>query len=105
MVRDITVEFLAFDGCPLAPRALAHLELAIEQLRDRLQVAIRQVDLMAPATPESMKRWGSPTILLNQRDISGVEPGDANCCRIYPGPGGVLSVEEIVAALTGNAEL
>ena len=103
-MRDMSVEFLAFDGCPLAPRALAHLELAIEQLQDSLKVAISQVDLMDPATPDSMKRWGSPTILLNQRDISGVEPGDANNCRIYPGTGGVLSVQEIVAALTGDIE-
>jgi hypothetical protein len=50
-VRDITVEFLAFDGCPLAPRALAHLELAIKQLRGSLKVAISQVDLMAQNLP------------------------------------------------------
>ena len=99
-MRDITVEFLAFDGCPLAPKALQHLERAIERLRGRFEIAIRHVDLMDSATPESLKRWGSPTILLNGRDISGAEPGDANSCRIYPSPDGVLSEQEIIAALT-----
>ena len=99
-MHDITVEFLAFDGCPLAPNALRHLERAVDQLRGRMIIAIRHVDLMDPATPELMKRWGSPTILLNGRDISGTEPGDANSCRISSSPGGVPSEKEIVTALT-----
>ena len=97
--NDIVVEFLAFDGCPLAPRALQHLEQGIEVLQGRLNVTIKQVDLMNPLTPETMKRWGSPTILFNGKDISGAPPGDANNCRIYSGPGGVLDVSEIITAL------
>jgi len=99
-MHNISVQFLTFDGCPLAPKALRHLEQAINQLQGRLKVAVRQIDLMNPATPEALKRWGSPTILLNGHDISGATPGDANSCRIYSGPDGVLSEQEIVAALT-----
>ena len=97
---DITVEFLTFDGCPLAPKALRQLEQAVVQLQGKMSVAIRHVDLMNPATSDSFKRWGSPTILINGLDISGAEPGDANNCRIYTGPGGVLSEQDIVTVLT-----
>ncbi len=99
MADDIVVEFLAFDGCPLAPESFNQLEQAVEQLKGFLKVKINQIDLMCPSTSESLKRWGSPTILLNGLDISGAEQGDANCCRIYPGAGGVLSKQQIVAAL------
>ncbi len=98
-MNKLTVEFLAFEGCPLAPKALHQLEQAVERIKKQLTVSIRQVDLMHPDTTESVQRWGSPTILLNGRDISGAEPGDANCCRIYPGPDGVLSEQEILDAL------
>ena len=95
----MTVEFLAFEACPLAPRALSHLERAIDQLSSRVNIEINHVDLMHPETSDAMKRWGSPTILLQGRDISGAQPGDANSCRIYSGPDGVLSMHDIVKAL------
>ena len=99
-MNSITIDFLSFEGCPLAPKVLEHLQHAIKRLSSELQVSINEVDLMDPATPESLRRWGSPTILLNDQDISGAEPGNANNCRIYAGPGGVLSEQEIIEALT-----
>ena len=94
-----TVKFLSFEGCPLAPEALRVLEAAVNQLRGRLHIAIEHIDLMDPGTPIKFKRWGSPTILLDEQDITGAPPGDANNCRIYPGPGGVPAAQEIVQAL------
>ena len=99
-VLERTVQFLSFEGCPLAPEALSVLESAVRQLSDRLRVEIEHIDLMAPDTADELKRWGSPTILLNEQDITGAQPGDANSCRIYPGPGGVPATHEIVAALS-----
>jgi hypothetical protein len=103
--NDITVEFLFFEGCPLAPKALLHLEQAIAQLKGQMKIAINHVDLMHPSTPDSLKRWGSPTILLNGHDISGAKPGEANNCRIYSSPGGVLSAQEIAEALIRESSL
>ena len=94
------VQFLSFDGCPLAPEMLEVLKSALNQLRDTLQIEIEHIDLMNPDTAGELKRWGSPTILLNEQDITGAQPGDANCCRIYQGPGGVPATQEIVAALS-----
>ena len=102
-MNKITIEFLSFKGCPLAPLALIQLVQAIDQLHDRTTILLKQVDLLHPTTLDSMKRWGSPTILLNGREVSGDEPGDANNCRIYSGPGGVLSKQDIVAALNKEA--
>ena len=94
------IKFLSFDGCPLAPEVLKVLESAVSQLRDTLQIDIEHIDLMAPDTTDELKRWGSPTILLNEQDITGAQPGDANSCRIHPGPGGVPPTAEIVEALS-----
>lgn len=95
-----TVKFLFFDGCPLAPEALRELESAIYQLRGRLQIEIEHIDLMDSETNDELRRWGSPTILLNEQDITGAQPGDANSCRIYPGPNGVPATHEIAEALS-----
>jgi hypothetical protein len=99
-MREVKLQFLAFEGCPLAPKALRQLERAAQQLARSVNLSIERVDLLAPATPDSLVRWGSPTILLNGRDISGAAPGDANSCRIYTSAGGVLSAEEIIEAIS-----
>jgi hypothetical protein len=93
------VQFLSFEGCPRAPAALSALEAAIRSLPAELKFRLRRVDLMDPATPEDLKRWGSPTILLGGLDIAGGRPADAGNCRIYSGPGGVPDAREIAEAL------
>ena len=93
------VEFLSFEGCPFAPKALAALTKAINSLSAKLDYNVRHVDLLDPATPELLRRWGSPTILLDGQDITGAKPGAANCCRVYNAPGGVPSAQEIAEAL------
>lgn len=96
-MTDRIIKFLSFEGCPLAPRALAALKDAIKSQSRGYQ--IRHIDLLGAATPRSLRRWGSPTILLNGQDITGASSGDANSCRIYNGPGGVPTVQEIAEAL------
>ena len=96
------VQFLWFDGCPRAPSARISLNQALEQLKDRGLYELQEVDLMAADTTPEMKAWGSPTILINGLDITGAEPGAATNCRIYPGRGGLPTLQDIVAALTGE---
>lgn len=56
-----------------------------------------------PRAPEHVRGLGSPTILIDSRDISGVPRREAeNCCRIYTLDGetrGVPPLEMVVAAL------
>lgn len=75
------------------------LEKSVSQLAHKLTINIRKVDLMHTDTPEELKRWGSPTILVNGRDITGAAENDANCCRIYSGPGGLPEQQDVVSAL------
>lgn len=99
MTTDLTVSFLYFDGCPLAPKARDNILAAIEQVEPGIQAHFEEVDLMAPDTPDDIMRWGSPTILINGEDIIGAERGSACSCRLYASDGGVPTTREIVAAI------
>lgn len=98
-MRDMAVAFLYFQGCPLAPRARANLVAALARVGRGNRFSLEEVDLMAPETPEHLKGWGSPTILIDNSDIMGASPGSARNCRIYASHGGVPSEDEIVAAI------
>lgn len=61
-------------------------------------------DRRAPASPPHARHYGSPTILVDGRDVAGAEPGPgADACRVYEhepgGLNGVPPVERIAAAL------
>jgi hypothetical protein len=56
------------------------------------------------AIPERVRGYGSPTLLIDGRDVAGVEPGSSTCCRVYAGAesnSGAPSVELIARALVG----
>ena len=98
------IQFLWFDGCPLAPAARQVLHDALDHLNGLIGYSLEEVDLNAADTPGPLKRWGSPTILLDGRDITGAEPGTASHCKVYSGPGGVPAVMDIVAALESSGQ-
>jgi mercuric ion transport protein len=93
-MSDLTIQFLAFEGCPLADAARANLELA---LSDCGISGHRTVDILDPETPDELRGWGSPTILIDGIDIGGQDQGNGVGCRIYPGEDKVPSVAEIAA--------
>lgn len=78
---------------------------ALKRVRECMMIGVEEVDIMDPLTPELLKRWGSPTILIDGLDITGTPQGAACNCRIYPGEGSVPTVEEIVNALTTRGEI
>lgn len=84
----------------------------VEQARQNLREALRRADLPHtwqewdrndPASPDHAKLFGSPAILIDGKDISGVAEKAGNNCRVYPhedgGLGGAPPVEKIVKAL------
>jgi mercuric ion transport protein len=103
---------LIYDGtCP-------HVDVA----RDRLRAALAGAGLppvwqewerSARGSPPYVQQWGSPTILVNGRDVatSDAHPtaldGSAGC-RVYPDTAGRLEaappVSMIVAALSGHRQ-
>ncbi len=89
------ISFLYFDGCPLAPKQLGELEIAVESL-GRDPATIEQINIGLDETDDSMKGWGSPTILVDGKEIEGGEPSDALFCRTRPGgQGGIINSQEI----------
>ncbi len=98
-MAEITVSFLYFDDCPLATRARDNLMSALNHVREHMMIGVEEVDIMDPRTPEPLKSWGSPTILVDGLDITGAPQGAAGNCRIYPGEGSVPTIDEIVDAL------
>ena len=55
-----------------------------------------------PKAPERVRGHGSPTVLVDGRDVAGVAPDEERCCRVYSVRGeltGAPSVDQIVAAL------
>jgi hypothetical protein len=64
-------------------------------------------DRASPDSPSHAAKYGSPTVLVDGRDVTGVEAVDgANACRVYDhggrGLGGVPPVQRIVDALSGG---
>ena len=98
------VELITDRDCP-------NVEATREQLRQAF-VAVGEPpawdewDRAADDAPLYARSYGSPTVLVDGRDVVGGETeSDANCCRVYQGADGRLqgipSVEEIVHALKG----
>lgn len=96
--RAPAVEFLFFDGCPYAEAARANLRVALRHAH--CEERWLEWDLECLSTPDRLKRFGSPTILIDGTELLGLEPGEqALACRV----GGAPSVASILAGLHRHA--
>ena len=95
-MSDVNVQFLTFEGCPLANTARGNLEKALADCGMR---GYEEIDILDPDTPDDLPGWGSPTILVNGVDVSGQPKGNNVSCRIYPGRDRVPSATDIVAGI------
>ena len=95
------VELVYDRDCPNVSEARAQLRRAFA--RTRLEPSWREWQADAPDCPEHARGYGSPTILIDGRDVAGAERGVRASCRLYARPDGsmrgVPSVEMIEAAL------
>jgi len=99
------VEFIYDLDCPNVQQAREVLLRAFADLGTTPRWT--EWDRASPESPPYARQYGSPTILVNGRDVTGTEPlEEANCCRVYShGPVGlrvVPPVSNIVAALRDN---
>lgn len=94
---------LIYDAdCPNAGQARIKLKQALEMAG--LAARWREWIRTAPSTPQHLRRFGSPTILVDGRDVAGREGLDGSgACRIYPGEDlrrhGAPAVSMILTAL------
>ena len=83
------IQLLTYDGCPIAPAARERLRRVVESLG--IVPAIEEIDTAAPGTPDGLRDWGSPTILIDGVDIEGRETPTGAGCRLYRDADGVVS--------------
>lgn len=97
-----TIELIYDHDCP-------NVELA----RTRLLQALAETGVPArcvewergdPSGPSHVRAYGSPTVLVDEKDVAGIDPaGSVSCCRLYAaangGFSGAPSVEMIATAL------
>ena len=88
-------------SCPNVEAARAHLLEGFA--RAKLTPSWSEYLIGDLAIPRHARGYGSPTILVDGRDVSGAAPGSDTCCRLYKmGDGRLLpipSVSQITAAL------
>lgn len=96
------VELIFDSDCPNVNEARLQLQLAHKQAG----VAPSWIEWNRgdEKSPAYVKKYGSPTILINGQDVAGaIESDGADCCRLYLDDEGkfkgVPSVEVIVKAL------
>jgi mercuric ion transport protein len=100
------VEFIFDADCPNVDAAREQLRRAFERVGASPEW--QEWDQENDDAPPYARAYGSPTVLVNGRDVAGVEPSaDAACCRVYKRKDGSLkgvpSVDEIVAALSKSS--
>ena len=99
----MNVELIYFRECP-------NISLARERLLQAFATAgvtpqWQEWERNDPASPAHARAYGSPTILVSGRDVTGMEPSgdDAGACRVYAHAAGTFdgapSVDAIAAVL------
>lgn len=88
------IDLVYFEGCPNATLARENLRAAVEAMGSGWTWS--EWDLMSESTPEHFRLHGSPTVLVEGRDVTGEGHGAvAMACRADGAP----SVQVITAAL------
>ncbi len=100
------VELIYDTGCPNVEAARQQLRRAFQELGQSPDW--EEWDRGAPSSPAHARQYGSPTILVDGKDVTGASPSDgADCCRVYrtghDGLQGVPPIETITAALRNSA--
>ncbi len=93
------IELIYFDGCPNVQAAKDNIKAACDNLK--IEHSVQEWNHNDDNAPDYTKKYGSPTILVNGKDIAG-GPGDCCAtgnCRIYADMTGIPSVELIQTAL------
>jgi len=95
----MNIEFLGMkDGCPNTPKMWKSLNEALNELHWQLPVDSLDVNELSK-DHDVRAGFGSPTILVNGKDLFGATPSESldPACRYYRG--GVPGTKEIVAKL------
>lgn len=96
-----TVDLVYAPDCPNVSLARTNLLLAFARAGVRPKWTEHRIG--DPEAPAHTRGYGSPTILVDGRDIAGLLAASEDCCRVYEGTAGRVHAppaEQIAAALT-----
>lgn len=94
----LTIQILTIEGCPNAERALRQVREVTGRLAP--DAAVEKVRVESEEEARRLRFAGSPTILVNGRDIEAAATGVAGlACRRYEGPEGLPPEWMIEAAI------
>jgi hypothetical protein len=101
----LVVELIFDADCPNVPDTRAALRRALAAAG--LAAHWQEWDRANPESPVYVRGFGSPTVLVEGRDVAGLGPSDAPSCRLYKDTQGrnrgVPPDELILGALRGTA--
>ncbi len=99
----ICVELIYDSDCPNAEAARVELERALAEVGPPPRW--REWDRADPEAPSYVKGYGSPTILVDGRDVAGIAPSDGvSCCRLYTDAAGGFRGTPTAAMITAVLE-
>lgn len=99
------IELIYDDGCPNANRTRERLSRAFAERG--IPAQWKEWERGNPSAPAYVRFYGSPTILIDGKDVADAEPVEnVSSCRIYAGTSGgyegTPSTEMIAAALRAS---
>lgn len=95
-----TVDLIYDPACPNLAAARANLMRGFSKAG--VPARWREHDTSSAETPAEARAFGSPTILVDGRDVDGVQRASGSSCRVYAeglGLSGAPSIEAIASAL------
>lgn len=97
-----TVDLVYSPDCPNVPLARTNLMLAFARAGVKPHWSEHRIG--DPDAPEHTRGYGSPTILVDGRDVAGEAPSAEVSCRLYAGAGHAPGAEQIAQALQGLSQ-
>jgi hypothetical protein len=94
MIGEHSIELIFFDGCPNVGLARSNLRAALKSVA--ADITWTEWDLLVDSTPKNPRSYGSPTVLIDGRDVTGGSPGGAAIsCRTDGAPSAAQIVEKL----------
>jgi hypothetical protein len=93
-MSELTIELVFFEGCPNAAQARENLSAAL--MTSGKPATWHEWDIGSTSTPDAYRAYGSPTVLIDGRDVTG--PGGENqamACRADGAPSVTAILEQL----------